>query len=99
MRLYIDVGTNGEIILGSRHAALSTAAPTGPAFEGAQIKCGMRASVGAMVLNRCQPLRVNRFTHLKAFYPFIGCAEQSVDAGLNKQILTSIATGAHPHDQ
>lgn len=47
-RLYIDVGTNGEIILGSRAQAVSTAAPAGPAFEGAQIKCGMRASVGAI---------------------------------------------------
>lgn len=47
-RLYIDVGTNGEIILGSRAKAVSTAAPAGPAFEGAQIKCGMRASVGAI---------------------------------------------------
>jgi uncharacterized 2Fe-2S/4Fe-4S cluster protein (DUF4445 family) len=48
LRLYIDVGTNGEIILGSRAQALSTAAPAGPAFEGAQIQCGMRASMGAI---------------------------------------------------
>ncbi len=48
IRLYIDVGTNGEIVLGSRNRALSTAAPAGPAFEGAQIKCGMRASDGAI---------------------------------------------------
>jgi uncharacterized 2Fe-2S/4Fe-4S cluster protein (DUF4445 family) len=48
IRLYIDVGTNGEIVLGSRNRALATAAPAGPAFEGAQIKCGMRASEGAI---------------------------------------------------
>ena len=48
LRLYIDVGTNGEIVLGSIERALSTAAPAGPAFEGAQIKCGMRASDGAI---------------------------------------------------
>jgi uncharacterized 2Fe-2S/4Fe-4S cluster protein (DUF4445 family) len=48
LRLYIDVGTNGEIVLGSIARALSTAAPAGPAFEGAQIKCGMRASDGAI---------------------------------------------------
>jgi uncharacterized 2Fe-2S/4Fe-4S cluster protein (DUF4445 family) len=47
-RLYIDVGTNGEIVLGSSQKILATAAPAGPAFEGAQIKCGMRASVGAI---------------------------------------------------
>jgi uncharacterized 2Fe-2S/4Fe-4S cluster protein (DUF4445 family) len=48
IRLYIDVGTNGEIVLGSSRITLSTAAPAGPAFEGAQIKCGMRASDGAI---------------------------------------------------
>jgi uncharacterized 2Fe-2S/4Fe-4S cluster protein (DUF4445 family) len=48
LRLYIDVGTNGEIVLGSAQRTLSTAAPAGPAFEGAQITCGMRASVGAI---------------------------------------------------
>jgi len=48
LRLCIDVGTNGEIVLGSAERALSTAAPAGPAFEGAQIKCGMRASDGAI---------------------------------------------------
>lgn len=48
LRLYIDVGTNGEIVLGSSLRTLATAAPAGPAFEGAQIKCGMRASEGAI---------------------------------------------------
>jgi uncharacterized 2Fe-2S/4Fe-4S cluster protein (DUF4445 family) len=48
IRLFIDVGTNGEIVLGSVDRALATAAPAGPAFEGAQIKCGMRASAGAI---------------------------------------------------
>ena len=47
-RLYIDVGTNGEIVLGSAQRTVSTAAPAGPAFEGAQIRCGMRASAGAI---------------------------------------------------
>lgn len=48
LRLLIDVGTNGEIVLGSVNGTLATAAPAGPAFEGAQIKNGMRASVGAI---------------------------------------------------
>lgn len=48
LRLLIDVGTNGEIVLGSVNRTLSTAAPAGPAFEGAQIKNGMRASDGAI---------------------------------------------------
>ncbi|MBI3537080.1 MAG: DUF4445 domain-containing protein [Chloroflexi bacterium] len=48
IRLFIDVGTNGEIVLGSVKRTCATAAPAGPAFEGAQIKCGMRASNGAI---------------------------------------------------
>ncbi len=48
IRLLIDVGTNGEIVLGSIQRTCATAAPAGPAFEGAQIKCGMRASEGAI---------------------------------------------------
>jgi uncharacterized 2Fe-2S/4Fe-4S cluster protein (DUF4445 family) len=48
VRLLVDVGTNGEIVLGSSARAVATAAPAGPAFEGAQIKCGMRASTGAI---------------------------------------------------
>ncbi|MBI5651658.1 MAG: DUF4445 domain-containing protein [Chloroflexi bacterium] len=47
-RVYIDVGTNGEIVVGSSARTISTAAPAGPAFEGAQIKSGMRASDGAI---------------------------------------------------
>ncbi len=48
LRLFIDVGTNSEIALGSSDAVLATAAPAGPAFEAAQIKCGMRAADGAI---------------------------------------------------
>jgi uncharacterized 2Fe-2S/4Fe-4S cluster protein (DUF4445 family) len=48
IRLFIDVGTNSEIALGSVERVLATAAPAGPAFEAAQIKCGMRAADGAI---------------------------------------------------
>ncbi len=48
IRLFIDVGTNCEIVLGSAERVLTTAAPAGPAFEAAQIKCGMRAAEGAI---------------------------------------------------
>jgi uncharacterized 2Fe-2S/4Fe-4S cluster protein (DUF4445 family) len=47
-RVFVDVGTNGEIVIGSAQRALSTAAPAGPAFEGSQIRCGMRATEGAI---------------------------------------------------
>jgi uncharacterized 2Fe-2S/4Fe-4S cluster protein (DUF4445 family) len=48
LRVFVDVGTNGEIVLGNGQRALATAAPAGPAFEGSQIRCGMRATVGAI---------------------------------------------------
>jgi uncharacterized 2Fe-2S/4Fe-4S cluster protein (DUF4445 family) len=48
VRLFIDVGTNSEIALGSADRVVATAAPAGPAFEAAQIRCGMRAAEGAI---------------------------------------------------
>jgi uncharacterized 2Fe-2S/4Fe-4S cluster protein (DUF4445 family) len=48
IRLFIDVGTNSEIALGSSERVVSTAAPAGPAFEAASIRCGMRAAEGAI---------------------------------------------------
>ncbi|MEY2535251.1 MAG: hypothetical protein QOF29_3161 [bacterium] len=48
VRLFIDVGTNSEIALGSAERVVATAAPAGPAFEAAQIRCGMRAAEGAV---------------------------------------------------
>jgi len=47
-RLFIDVGTNCEIVLSDGEKILTTAAPAGPAFEAASIKCGMRAADGAI---------------------------------------------------
>ncbi|MFQ5854813.1 MAG: ASKHA domain-containing protein [Anaerolineae bacterium] len=55
MMLIIDVGTNGEILLGNRHRVLSASSPTGPAFEGAQITHGMRAAPGAIERVRIDP--------------------------------------------
>jgi uncharacterized 2Fe-2S/4Fe-4S cluster protein (DUF4445 family) len=46
--LAIDIGTNGEMALGSRERLLTCSTAAGPAFEGAQISCGMRAADGAI---------------------------------------------------
>jgi uncharacterized 2Fe-2S/4Fe-4S cluster protein (DUF4445 family) len=48
MLLIIDIGTNGELILGNRKRLLSSSCATGPAFEGAEIRHGMRAAAGAI---------------------------------------------------
>jgi uncharacterized 2Fe-2S/4Fe-4S cluster protein (DUF4445 family) len=46
--LIIDIGTNGELVLGNRHKLISSSCATGPALEGAQILFGMRAAPGAI---------------------------------------------------
>ncbi len=46
--LYLDIGTNGEIVLGNADWLVSCACSAGPAFEGSGIKCGMRATQGAI---------------------------------------------------
>jgi uncharacterized 2Fe-2S/4Fe-4S cluster protein (DUF4445 family) len=52
VRLFIDVGTNCEIVLSDGDKILATAAPAGPAFEGGAIRCGMRAAEGAVEVVR-----------------------------------------------
>jgi uncharacterized 2Fe-2S/4Fe-4S cluster protein (DUF4445 family) len=48
LRVAVDIGTNGEVILGSRAHLWACSAPAGPALEGAQIRCGMRGASGAI---------------------------------------------------
>ncbi|MEI2688835.1 MAG: ASKHA domain-containing protein [Anaerolineae bacterium] len=67
--LLIDVGTNGEIVLGNRQRLLSASSPTGPAFEGAQVRHGMRAAAGAIERVRVDPAT------LAVQYKVIGRAE------------------------
>ena len=46
LTLAIDIGTNGELVLGNRHRLLATSCATGPALEGARISQGMGAADG-----------------------------------------------------
>ena len=46
--LIVDLGTNGELVLGSKKGLWSASCATGPALEGAQLSCGMRATIGAI---------------------------------------------------
>ena len=48
IRVAVDIGTNGEVLLGSREHLWACSAPAGPALEGAQIRHGMRAALGAI---------------------------------------------------
>src|SRR5437899_10858253 len=48
IRIAVDIGTNGEVLLGSRDRLWACSAPAGPAPEGAQIRHGMRGALGAI---------------------------------------------------
>lgn len=48
IQLIIDIGTNGELVLGNKKRLISSSCATGPAFEGAQLTFGMRAAPGAI---------------------------------------------------
>lgn len=48
LTLLVDIGTNGELVLGNREGLTACSTAAGPAFEGAKITCGMRGSTGAI---------------------------------------------------
>ncbi len=56
LMLLVDVGTNAEIVLGSKARVMAASSPTGPAFEGAEISCGQRAAPGAIERVRIDPI-------------------------------------------
>jgi uncharacterized 2Fe-2S/4Fe-4S cluster protein (DUF4445 family) len=58
-RCLVDIGTNGEVVMGSKTSLMACSAPAGPALEGGQINHGMRAAVGAI-----EKVRVDDDIHL-----------------------------------
>jgi uncharacterized 2Fe-2S/4Fe-4S cluster protein (DUF4445 family) len=79
LRIAVDIGTNGEVLLGSRERLWACSAPAGPALEGAQIRHGMRAAVGA--IDRVQVERDDLRLHTIGDGPAQGlCGSGLVDA-------------------
>ncbi len=85
--LCVDVGTNAEIVLGSKARLLACSSPTGPAFEGAQISSGQRAAPGAIERLRIDPLT------LEPRYRVIGCELWSDEPGFEEAIASTGVTG------
>jgi uncharacterized 2Fe-2S/4Fe-4S cluster protein (DUF4445 family) len=85
--LVIDVGTNAEIVLGSRNRLIACSSPTGPAFEGAQISSGQRAAPGAIERVRIDPLT------LKPRFKVIGCEVWSDDPQFDEKVRHTGVTG------
>jgi uncharacterized 2Fe-2S/4Fe-4S cluster protein (DUF4445 family) len=55
IQLIIDIGTNGELVLGNKEKLISSSCATGPALEGAQLSYGMRAAPGAIERIKIDP--------------------------------------------
>ena len=55
IQLLIDIGTNGELVLGNKEKLISSSCATGPALEGAQLAFGMRAAPGAIERIKIDP--------------------------------------------
>jgi uncharacterized 2Fe-2S/4Fe-4S cluster protein (DUF4445 family) len=85
--LAVDVGTNAEIVLGSKQRLLACSSPTGPAFEGAQISCGQRAAPGAI-----ERIRINPET-LEPRFKVIGVDPWSDEAGFDEAVARTGVTG------
>ncbi len=85
--LAVDVGTNAEIVLGSKARLLACSSPTGPAFEGAQISSGQRAAPGAI-----ERLRIDPVT-LEPRYKVIGSDLWSDDPDFEEAVKYTGVTG------
>ena len=87
VQLLVDVGTNAEIVLGQREWLLAASSPTGPAFEGAQISCGQRATPGAI-----ERVRIDRDT-LEPRITVIGGDRWSDEPGFAEHLPPAGITG------
>lgn len=86
-QLLVDVGTNAEIVLGGRERLLAASSPTGPAFEGAEISSGQRASPGAI-----ERVRVDRKT-LEPRFKVIDVDPWSDEEGFADAVRSTGVTG------
>ncbi len=79
LSLFLDVGTNGEMALGDKNGYVCCAAAAGPAFEGAEIECGMDGSAGAVDSVRYVNHSIE--THVIGDVPAMGiCGSGLIDA-------------------
>jgi uncharacterized 2Fe-2S/4Fe-4S cluster protein (DUF4445 family) len=87
MQLLVDIGTNAEIVLGDSVRQFAASSPTGPAFEGAQISAGQRATAGAIEGVRIDP--ATREPRLKV----IGVDVWSDDPAFATEVRSTGVTG------
>ena len=83
----VDVGTNAEIVLSGKNRVLAASSPTGPAFEGAQISSGQRATPGAI-----ERVRIDPATGEPRF-KVLGVDMWSDEPGFNEAVSSTGVTG------
>ncbi len=77
--LFIDAGTNGELVIGKREWLVTCACSAGPAFEGSGIKCGMPASEGAIEAVEIRKDGALKYTVINGSKPKGVCGSGLVD--------------------
>ena len=87
LTLLVDIGTNAEIVLGSKERIVAASSPTGPAFEGAEISGGQRAAPGAIERIRIDPVT------LEPRFKIIGVDEWSDEPGFAEHAESTGVTG------
>lgn len=80
LTMFIDIGTNGEIVLGNREWLLTCSTSAGPAFEGSGVKCGMKASRGAIERVELSPEGYIRYRTIGDRKPKGLCGSGLIDA-------------------
>ena len=90
LSLFLDIGTNGEVVLGNREFIVACSASAGPAFEGGSVTCGMRATSGAIDSLRIfqHPLAVSATT-IDGCPPVGLCGTGLIDA-LSEMLLAGL---------
>jgi uncharacterized 2Fe-2S/4Fe-4S cluster protein (DUF4445 family) len=88
--LFMDIGTNGEIVIGNSEWLMTAACSAGPCFEGSGIRCGMRATPGAIEAVRIDPVTLDPvITVIGGRRPLGICGSGMIDA-ISEMFLTGI---------
>lgn len=88
--LFMDIGTNGEIAIGNNEWIVTAACSAGPCFEGSGIRCGMRATTGAIEAVKIDPTTYEPFINVIGDVTPQGiCGSGMIDA-ISEMFLTGI---------
>jgi len=88
--LFMDIGTNGEIALGNNEWIMTAACSAGPCFEGSGVRCGMRATPGAIEAVRIDPVTFEpEIRVIGEGHPMGICGSGMIDA-ISEMFLTGV---------